>query len=179
MSFLEPDAYGYNKLNILQCPGRISVDLLPYIKRDYKLSMYNLNAVGKFFLGESKVDLKAHEMFQIHQDMMSCMESVKTVTGETDDQQCLECLKKMVKAGDYPVKDFKRVVEAIKGNTLICKYNIQDSVLVLRLFDKLNVWIALIELSSIVRVTPMEFFNRGQQVRCIAQYPQLLTETLS
>ena len=27
--------------------------------------MYNLNAVGKHFLGETKVDLKAHEMFEI------------------------------------------------------------------------------------------------------------------
>ena len=62
-----------------------------------------------------------------------------------------------------------RVKGTIKGNTLICEYNIQDSVLVLRLFEKLNVWISIIELSSIVRVTPMEFFTRGQQVRCIAQ----------
>ena len=63
----------------------------------------------------------------------------------------------------------ENVKGTIKGNTLICEYNIQDSVLVLRLFEKLNVWISIIELSSIVRVTPMEFFTRGQQVRCIAQ----------
>ena len=333
------DAYGYNKLNIFDCPGRISIDLLPYIKRDYKLSMYNLNAVGKHFLGETKVDLKAHEMFEIHQETMRMMDMMQKQTNQDDEDlmmdEYFECISKdsipevslIVAVSDNnvigkngtipwklpkdfqyfkkttlnstvimgrktyesigkPLKDRKNIIltsnkeykvdgcevlqslkEAIdfckgeseifiiggenlykeslkiasnlhitkvnttvedgdtffpsidksewyleksknfdkdekhehsfsinvyktknpknttkrcnkirenvrgtiKGNTLICEYNIQDSVLVLRLFEKLNVWISIIELSSIVRVTPMEFFTRGQQVRCIAQ----------
>ena len=163
------DAYGYNKLNIFDAPGRISVDLLPYIKRDYKLPMYNLNAVGKHFLGETKVDLKAHEMFQIHQEMMNMVEYIQKTTGIEDEKEAFTELKAMAKRKEFPAKELKQMVGTIRGNTLICEYNIQDSVLVLRLFEKLNVWISLIELSSIVRVTPMEFFTRGQQVRCIAQ----------
>lgn len=163
------DAYGYNKLNIFKCPGRISVDLLPYIKRDYKLSMYNLNAVGKHFLGETKVDLKAQEMFDIHEKISDVMEEIKEITGETEDDVAFQKLKEFVKNKQISKTTFKNILESIKGNTLIAKYNVQDSVLVLRLFEKLNVWISLIELSSIVRVTPMEFFTRGQQVRCIAQ----------
>ena len=333
------DAYGYNKMNIFECPGRISIDLLPYIKRDYKLSMYNLNAVGKHFLGETKVDLKAHEMFQIHQETMRMMEMMEKETGQEDEDLMMdeyfekigkdlnpeisiivavsennvigkggEIPWKLPKDFEYfkkttlnntvimgrktfesigkPLKDRKNIIltsdptyevdgcdiacsledafelcqedeeifiiggerlykdcidladnihitrvhtkvdegdtffpetreddwkisqktefekdekhdhpftithlkskknrntrkkynkirsnvrGTIKGNTLICEYNIQDSVLVLRLFEKLNVWISIIELSSIVRVTPMEFFTRGQQVRCIAQ----------
>ena len=163
------DAYGYNKLNIFKCPGRISVDLLPYIKRDYKLSMYNLNAVGKHFLGETKVDLKAQEMFDIHEKISDIMEEIKEITGETEDDVAFQKLKEFVKNKEISKTTFKNILESIKGNTLIAKYNVQDSVLVLRLFEKLNVWISLIELSSIVRVTPMEFFTRGQQVRCIAQ----------
>ena len=163
------DAYGYNKLNIFDAPGRISVDLLPYIKRDYKLAMYNLNAVGKHFLGETKVDLKAHEMFEIHKEMMDMIDHFRKITGVYNEKEAFKKVKKMAKSGEMTVKEFKKVIRAIKGNTLICEYNIQDSILVLRLFEKLNVWISLIELSSIVRVTPMEFFTRGQQVRCIAQ----------
>ncbi len=164
------DAYGYNKLNIFKCPGRISVDLLPYIKRDYKLSMYNLNAVGKHFLGETKVDLKAQEMFDIHGRIMDTMTEIREITEiEDDDDKALKSLIHMARNKDITTKTFKNIVENIKGNTLIAKYNVQDSVLVLRLFEKLNVWISLIELSSIVRVTPMEFFTRGQQVRCVAQ----------
>lgn len=163
------DAYGYNKLNIFDAPGRISVDLLPYIKRDYKLPMYNLNAVGKHFLGETKVDLKAHEMFEIHKEMMDMIEYFKKKTGLEDEKEMMEKIKTMVRNKEITTREFKDMIKTIKGNTLICEYNIQDSVLVLRLFEKLNVWISLIELSSIVRVTPMEFFTRGQQVRCIAQ----------
>ena len=336
------DAYGYNKMNIFDCPGRISIDLLPYIKRDYKLSMYNLNSVGKHFLGETKVDLKAHEMFEIHQETMRMMEMMKNQTNQEDEDLMMKEYFESLEDGVAPAisiivaksknnvignggsipwklpKDFayfkkttlnhtvimgrktfesigkplkerrniiltknenyqvdgceiyfsledaikacqgeqeifiiggqkiyeealpvattvhltevdaeidgdthfpelknedwkqirkndhfsdekhehpftikvlkttrfgtskaskrekierirEKVKGTIKGNTLICEYNIQDSVLVLRLFEKLNVWISIIELSSIVRVTPMEFFTRGQQVRCIAQ----------
>ena len=163
------DAYGYNKLNIFDAPGRISVDLLPYIKRDYKLAMYNLNAVGKHFLGETKVDLKAHEMFQIHLEMTQMIEYIQKTTGIEDEKEAFTKLKQMAKDKEFPAKELKQMIGVIRGNTLMCEYNMQDSVLVLRLFEKLNVWISLIELSSIVRVTPMEFFTRGQQVRCIAQ----------
>ena len=163
------DAYGYNKLNIFNCPGRISIDVMIIIKRDYKLSMYNLDSVGKHFLGESKVDLKAHEMFAIHEKVTNVMEEIQEITGESDDMEAFAKLKTMVKANEVSKKTFKNIIEVIKGNTLIAKYNVQDSVLVLRLFEKLNIWISLIELSSIVRVTPTEFFTRGQQVRCIAQ----------
>lgn len=159
-------AYGYMKLNILKCPGRISIDMLPYIKRDYKLAMYNLNSVGKFFLGETKVDLKAHEMFEIHKTIMDLSAEIKEVTGKDDDKEAYLALFKNKKENKKYIKDYNK---AIKNNTLIVKYNVQDSVLVLRLFEKLNVWISLIELSNIVRVTPMDLFTRGQQVRCIAQ----------
>ena len=51
-------AYGYVKIEYAEMPGRIHIDMLPYIKRDHKLPKYDLNTVGKHFIGESKVDLK-------------------------------------------------------------------------------------------------------------------------
>ena len=158
-------AYGFNNINYLKCAGRISVDMYPYIKRDYKLPMYNLNTVGYYFIGENKTDLKAHEMFKIHKDITDTMDNIKKFTGKSTNDEAMLALQ----AVELSKEDSDKIEEAIEGNTLIVKYNVQDSVLVLKLFEKLNVWISLIELSSIVRVTPMEFFTRGQQVRCIAQ----------
>ena len=135
---------GANSMNILSAPGRISVDLYHYIKMDYKLPVYKLDYVGEYFLGEKKDDLKYHEMFAIHKEIMDCKHL----------------------GSDCPPE---RKRNAIDRNTLIVKYNVQDSLLVIKLFECLNVWISLIELSSIVRVTPMDFFTRGQQRRCIAQ----------
>lgn len=160
-------AYGNQKNKILECPGRISVDMFPYIKRDYKLSMYNLSAVGKHFLGEEKYDLKARDMFKIHQKTAEAMDTIEELTGEIDFMKGLKIIKEDPKK--FELKKVKKIVKAIKNNTLIINYNVKDTDLVMRLFEKLNVWISLIELSSIVRVTPMEFFTRGQQKRCIAQ----------
>lgn len=157
-------AYGQNKLAIYECPGRISVDMLPYIKRDHKLAMYNLSSVGKHFLGEEKFDLKPHEMFAIHQNVAIANEKIKELTGEENYMVGWQKIKENPTA--YDAKD---IISAVEKNTLVVEYNVKDSYLVTRLFEKLNVWISLIELSAIVRVTPMEFFTRGQQVRCIAQ----------
>lgn len=161
----QSSAYGHNNISYIKAAGRISVDMYPYIKRDYKLPMYKLDAVGHYFLGENKTDLKYNEMFQIHKEITESMETLRNVTGKDNAIDAMNVLK------DYNLKekDEYNLNKAIEGNTLIVKYNVQDSVLVLKLFEKLNVWISLVELSSIVRVTPMEFFTRGQQVRCIAQ----------
>ena len=161
------NAYGYNRLHIFNCPGRISIDMLPYIKRDHKLPMYNLSSVGKHFLGEVKVDLKAHEMFAIHKRMVDMMSVLTQRTNSEDYQAALKAYEKDKSV--LTLEEQEQFNKARKDNTLIIDYNVKDSLLVIRLFEKLNVWISLMELSSIVRVTPMDFFTRGQQVRCIAQ----------
>lgn len=161
----QSSAYGHNNISYLKAAGRISVDMYPYIKRDYKLPMYNLDTVGHYFLGENKTGLKANEMFEIHKQVTDSMEKLFEMTGHENTLDAMNDIKQ------YNLKpdEKKDLDKAIKGNTLIVEYNVQDSVLVLKLFEKLNVWISLIELSSIVRVTPTEFFTRGQQLRCIAQ----------
>ena len=58
---------------------------------------------------------------------------------------------------------------ALDEITIIMLYCLQDSEIVIELFQKLNVWIGLIELSNIVGVTIMEIFTRGQQIRCKSQ----------
>lgn len=157
-------AYGDMNLSWLKCPGRISIDLLPWVKREYKLMRYNLSTVGKHFLGEDKVDLKAHEMFKIHHDIMETMDKIKEMTGLDDDKEALAKAKDVLDK-----KELKELKKRIKLNTLVVKYNIQDSILVLKLMEVLNLWASLIELSNIVRVTPLEYFTRGQQIRCLAQ----------
>jgi len=158
-------AYGHNNINYVNAEGRISVDLYPYIKRDYKLPMYNLNTVGHYFLNENKTDMKIAEMFQIHREIVDSMKKIMALGGEDNVLDAMNNIKDL----NIDPTTKEEIAKAIEGNTLIVKYNVQDSVLVLKLFEKLNVWVSIIELSSIVRVTPVEFFTRGQQVRCIAQ----------
>ena len=102
-------------------------------------------------------------MFEIHKKFIDIEEELNGLTGEKDYNDFGSIYNKL--EGEQKEK-FKDLLDS---NKLIIDYNVQDSVLVIRLFEKLNVWISLIELSSIVRVTPMDVFTRGQQVRCIAQ----------
>lgn len=138
---------GANKMYLPMCSGRISFDLYQYVKMDFKLSDYKLDTVAKYFLKEQKEDLKYHEMFEIY--------------GRTE-----SIMTRQRKGEEVSEEEVERM---INDNTLVVKYNVMDSLLVLRLFEKLNVWISVMELSSIVRVIPMHFCTRGQQMRCVAQ----------
>lgn len=160
-------AYGRMTMNIFDCPGRISIDMLPYIKRDYKLPTYKLDMVSKKFLGEQKVDLKAYDMFTMHENIVRDM---KLLCEKTKKNNYIEAYKFYNVNKDILNEDEKkRLNKSIEDNTIIVDYNVKDSYLVIRLFEQLNVWISLIELANIVRVTPMVFFTRGQQIRCLAQ----------
>lgn len=60
-------AYGPQKFNYLDIPGRLHIDMLPVISKEFQnLSSYNLNSVSEEFLKENKVDLPAKQMIQIY-----------------------------------------------------------------------------------------------------------------
>lgn len=139
-------AYGFNVISFLKMPGRISIDVLPIVKRDYKLDKYSLNFVAGYFLKQSKHDVSASDMFKIYE---LCQEA--------------EC---KVEITDIARKEMTRVI----------KYCIQDAVLVVDLFDKLNTWIAHIEMASITGTEIVDLFTRGQQIRCLSQVYDLATK---
>lgn len=63
-------AYGHTENHFLNFPGRISIDLLPIIKRGHKLPKYDLNTVSNKFVKRGKHDVKASEMFQIYEELV-------------------------------------------------------------------------------------------------------------
>jgi len=62
-------AYGHQIIYDLKMDGRINVDLLPIIKRDYKLLKYTLDFVAEHFLGSHKHDITAPDMFWIYEEL--------------------------------------------------------------------------------------------------------------
>ena len=184
------NAYGHQDNSILQMEGRISIDMLPIIKRDYKLVKYDLDTVSNHFLKRGKHDIKAKQMFEIYEKYLKSKEKYESTWNEllecdtlnVDDTMRkmegydkLEKLRQLeeiwkdetiTKKVDTIIEEYK---EAKRLVTLVVKYGIEDSDLVLDLFAKVNVWIGLIELSNIVGVTIMELFTRGQQIRCLSQ----------
>ncbi len=62
----ESSAYGKQDLKYFELEGRIFIDLLPYIKRNYKWSNYRLETACEEILKDSNKDpLKAKELFKI------------------------------------------------------------------------------------------------------------------
>lgn len=120
-------AYGKQVISYLQMPGRISIDMLPLIRRDYKFDKYTLDFVAGELLGSSKHDVTALQMFKAYES---------------------KCIDQM---------------------TRVTKYCIQDSDLVIDLYEKMNVWIGLVEMANIVGVEIMDLITRGQQIRCVSQ----------
>lgn len=158
-------AYGFNSINYLNTSGRICIDLLPMIKRDYKLVNYKLDTVSKYFLGKSKHDVKAEQMFIIYNELRKCNKMKNYIDSNPDK------VSKKVK------EEFEiRYKKAIHEETVVSKYCIQDSDLVMDLYDKLNIWLSLITMANTVDIAPMELITRGQGIRFISQLYNIATK---
>ena len=77
----QSDAYGHNTINILEMPGRLSIDMLPIVRRDYKLEKYTLDYIGKHFLNKGKHEMSVEFMFKSYEKMQKALEAVRTRTG--------------------------------------------------------------------------------------------------
>jgi DNA polymerase elongation subunit (family B) len=57
-------AYGTNEYNRLYIPGRVHIDILDYVKRNFKFNSYKLDNVAENILGMRKVDLPIKQLFE-------------------------------------------------------------------------------------------------------------------
>lgn len=132
-------AYGTQEFQFLDAEGRIFVDLLPLVKRDFKFNNYKLKTIAEYFVGESKDPLSAQGIFK-----------------------CYRIGTKKNSKGEYgPV--------ARRAMGVCGKYCVQDSALVCLLMDKLQTWIGLAEMAKICNVPIFVLYTQGQQVKVFSQ----------
>ncbi|SCV04308.1 LANO_0G09406g1_1 [Lachancea nothofagi CBS 11611] len=75
-------AYGTRESKIINIDGRLQLDLLQFVQREYKLRSYTLNAVSAHFLGEQKED--------VHHSIISTLQNGDS---ETRRRLAVYCLK--------------------------------------------------------------------------------------
>jgi len=169
----ESSGYGFNEINILDMPGRISIDMLPIIRREHKLSKYDLNTVGKYMLDRGKHDVSPKEMFRIYERITIAKKRLDGCikAGTIESPIYHEFIDKSLI--DKVVTDYDK---AKKDMGRVAAYCIEDSELVLDIIEFTNIWIALVELSSIVGIPIMDTFTRGQQIRVLSQMYNLATK---
>lgn len=123
-------AYKNQEFKFLDCEGRLYIDLLPVVQRDFKLNDYKLKTVSTHFIGETKDDLDPKSIFRCY------------VEGTKDDSE-----------------------RAARYMSICGKYCMQDSMLVIKLMEKLNVWHGLSEMAVICNVPMITLFTKGQQIK--------------
>ena len=62
---LESSALGYNDFNYIQIPGICHIDMLYYVKKEYKLSSYKLDDVANEFMGLNKDPVTPQMIFDL------------------------------------------------------------------------------------------------------------------
>jgi len=133
-------AYKNQEFKLLDAEGRLFVDLLPLIQRDFKMDNYRLKTVSEYFLkDDSKDPLSVKGIFK-----------------------CYRIGTKKEKDGTYSQK-------AIKAISQVGKYCVQDSALVVKLMDKLQSWVGLCEMAKTVGTTIFSLYTQGQQIKVYSQ----------
>lgn len=137
-------AYKNQEFRYIDIIGRVVVDLLPQIQRDYKLSNYKLSTVAQHFLNADKDPVKPKDIFEFYHRFL-----------QKNDEFASQLL------------------------TTIGEYCIQDSQLVLDLFQKLALWIGLIEMAKTCNVAIPCLYTQGQQIKVYSQiYKQCLYQKI-
>ncbi|AYV86052.1 MAG: DNA polymerase delta catalytic subunit [Solivirus sp.] len=150
-------AYGFMTISSLTTFGRIYVDMHPIIKRDYKFNSYTLDAVSNHFLERGKHDVSPQRIFAAYKEL--CAAQKWFIELEKDNRTEIAQLA----AAKI------RLNEALDEMKTIAEYCLEDSVLCIDLFEKLNVWLGITILANVVEVQPVATFARGQQIRVLNQ----------
>ena len=140
-------AYKNQKFTWVEAEGMIYIDLLPLVKRDYRLRRYNLKTVAKEFLTNIEKDpLTVKDIFDGYRIGIQMKEEKYTL---------------------------KERIEKLK---IVGKYCVQDSYVVLRLFNKLDYWIGLSEMARVCNVPIYHLYTKGQQIKIFSQVYKYCTE---
>ena len=131
-------AYGNQTFQYLDAEGRLYVDLLPLVKRDYKMDNYKLKTISTFFIGETKDPLSVKGIFKCYRI------GINKTNGVYDKQ-------------------------AKKAMAIVGKYCVQDSALVIQLFNKLQTWVGLCEMAKTCNVPMFYLYTQGQQIKVYSQ----------
>ncbi len=142
--------YGIVENFILQMAGRISVDMMTIVKREHKLQKYGLDAVFKHFFPDEavgKLDVTPVQMFAAYEAGTQTSAEVRAATMQPDSPERVAAVAEMSRVAAYAVR---------------------DSEVVMDLFDKLNVWIGIVEMSTASGVPVSWTYTRGQTIRVLS-----------
>lgn len=132
-------AYKNQEFEFLDAEGRLYVDLLPLVRRDFKFNNYKLKTISEYFIGQTKDPLSVKGIFKCY------------------------------RMGIVKQEDGTYSKNSQKAMGICGKYCVQDSVLVVKLVDKLKTWVGLTEMASCCNVPIFSLYTQGQQIKVFSQ----------
>lgn len=180
-------AYGDQQFRYVDPFGRTNVDVLIDIERNYKLPSYNLKSVGEFFqLEEQKEDVTVRQLFMtvdLTDKLTPIVANLPAGVVDKDERikikkqiqsilQLRRCTGSIKAWRDDLMKaktgsQFRRLVRM--GYSITGKYCSRDTVVPVLLCNKLNLWIAMEEISNCMYIPMSYIHTRGQQIKVMAQ----------
>lgn len=172
-------AYGQQKFECLECQGRLTIDLLVEIERNFKFDKYSLDFVSEHFLGEHKRPLSAKQLFKIYQfskvtenyhynkisnSYLKNIKKTANIIFDDEDGITKEFCNDIISSD---VKNIKQVMS--KGLAIIADYCVYDSILPLKLLFQLNTLFGLEQMANIFCIPISYLQSRGQQIKVLAQ----------
>lgn len=124
------------EFKFIDLEGKLYFDLYPIVQSTYTLAKYSLDFVANYFMKENKDPLSFKGIFAAY---------------EMANNDCQE-FGKLTKKG-------------LKAISICAKYCLKDTVLVLRLLDKLKTWVTLVEMSKTCFMPMFDVYTRGQQLK--------------
>ena len=174
-------AYGEQNYDYPNAQGRIHIDVMKEVQREYRLSSYSLNAVSDHFLGRSKDDITPRQLFMLYKGSVELKRAaadsnfpdvVRRVLIKRFTHGKVKQLRTALLGAQTPKE---RVVLIRRLLQLVGSYCIQDTLLPILLCERLNLWETMEALSNCMSVPLSYLHSRGQQIKVLAQvYREIL-----
>ena len=137
-------AFGQRDSKETALDGRLQIDILQYMQREYKLRSYTLNSVCAQFLGEQKED--------VHHSVIT---ELQNGTPESRRRLAVYCLKVCASHRS--------------SRSILSEVYEQDAYLPQRLMDKLMCFINYTEMARVTGVPFNYLLARGQSIKVLSQ----------
>lgn len=135
-------AYANQQFHLLETEGRLLIDLLPIMRRDYKFANYRLKTVSTFFLGETKDPLSHLDIFRAYEQGQQgkkrlltqcgkyCVQDAFLVQRLFDNLQMWIGLVEMAKVCNVPIMFLFTQGQQIKVYSQVYKKGVKDGIVI-------------------------------------------------
>ena len=180
-------AYGDQQFDYPDAQGRLNIDVMKEMQREYRLPSYSLNSVSARFLEQKKDDITPRQLFMLYASSVELEPLCESSTARFQDAVRKVFIKRFCHGKVRSLR--RRFLNATSKEErtallavplrIVGEYCVQDTLLPILLCERLNLWTTMEALSNCMSVPISYLHSRGQQIKVMAQvYREILPQNL-